>query len=339
MPSLRRRGERWMVLYRDASGQQRSAGSYKSKAEAEKVKRRTVDGVSPVRRVTSYSSKSLGAYAPGWLAGHQLEQASRHNYQGSLNTWILPYLGQMQLGKVTKADVRAWVQKIKNDGAGIPAIHKAFITLSALFRTALEDELIKSNPCQGVKLPPMPKKIRHVITKEEFDRLLRQTPEEFRPLIQAAIGTGARWGECIALTSADADGNFLNITKSISYRKVKPYPKNAEHRRIKITPDLAEIMKTYPDYSKQDPANFRTYYWHPACERAGIRDFTFHDLRHTHASWLLANGCDLATLKERLGHHDLKTTQRYLHTLPTSQDAALDALDRAMNGTGQVRAA
>jgi integrase len=71
---------------------------------------------------------------------------------------------------------------------------------------------------------------------------------------------------------------------------------------------------------------FRVSVWIPALKRAGI---TFnvrpHDLRHAHASWLLAGGADLQTVKERLGHGSISTTERYLHTLPDADDTALDA--------------
>ncbi|URN10671.1 tyrosine-type recombinase/integrase [Actinomadura madurae] len=51
-----------------------------------------------------------------------------------------------------------------------------------------------------------------------------------------------------------------------------------------------------------------------------------HDLRHAHASWLLAGGADLQVVKERLGHRKISTTERYLHTLPTADETALEAL-------------
>lgn len=71
---------------------------------------------------------------------------------------------------------------------------------------------------------------------------------------------------------------------------------------------------------------FRRSIWTPTCEAA---DLGFkprvHDLRHAHASWLLAGGADLQVVKERPGHASIATTQKYLHTSPNAGDAALDA--------------
>jgi site-specific recombinase XerD len=79
---------------------------------------------------------------------------------------------------------------------------------------------------------------------------------------------------------------------------------------------------------------FRTRYWLPALERAGI-DFQVrvHDLRHANASWLLAGGADLKTVMDRLGHSQIQTTQKYLHTLPDADDTALLAFTRIRQRT------
>ncbi len=72
---------------------------------------------------------------------------------------------------------------------------------------------------------------------------------------------------------------------------------------------------------------FTKQVWRPACTAAGVEGTVrMHDLRHAHASWLLAGGADLQVVKERLGHASIATTERYLHTLPTADDTALDAL-------------
>jgi integrase len=74
---------------------------------------------------------------------------------------------------------------------------------------------------------------------------------------------------------------------------------------------------------------FRRMVWRRACEAAGLLELPhFHDLRHSHASWLLAGGADLQVVKERLGHASIVTTQRYLHTLPDADETAVEAFTR-----------
>ena len=71
---------------------------------------------------------------------------------------------------------------------------------------------------------------------------------------------------------------------------------------------------------------FRRSIWAPACKAASLGfNPRVHDLRHAHASWLVAGGADLQVVKERLGHASIMTTQKYLHTLPDADDTALDA--------------
>jgi integrase len=74
--------------------------------------------------------------------------------------------------------------------------------------------------------------------------------------------------------------------------------------------------------------HFRNHIWNPTIEKAGLeKGVRVHDLRHAHASWLLAGGADLQVVKERMGHGSITTTERYLHALPDTADkTALTAL-------------
>ncbi len=76
---------------------------------------------------------------------------------------------------------------------------------------------------------------------------------------------------------------------------------------------------------------FHHQVWGPVRKACGLSNVRVHDLRHAHASWLLAGGADLQVVKERLGHASIATTERYLHTLPTADETALDALSRIRN--------
>lgn len=74
---------------------------------------------------------------------------------------------------------------------------------------------------------------------------------------------------------------------------------------------------------------FRTKIWQPALQAADLGfPVRMHDLRHAHASWLLAGGADLAAVMQRLGHRQIMTTQQYLHALPDTDRKALDAFTR-----------
>lgn len=77
---------------------------------------------------------------------------------------------------------------------------------------------------------------------------------------------------------------------------------------------------------------FRRQVWYPSVKAAGLENgVRIHDLRHAHASWLLAGGADLQVVKERLGHASISTTERYLHTLPEADETALTALSANRN--------
>jgi integrase len=90
------------------------------------------------------------------------------------------------------------------------------------------------------------------------------------------------------------------------YRAKRRAARGASPRPVSVTAD-EHIGRNW----------FRRQVWQPACATAGLRALPrFHDLRHSHASWLLAGAADLQVVKERLGHASIMTTQRYLHTLP-----------------------
>jgi integrase len=172
-----------------------------------------------------------------------------------------------------------------------------------------------------------------------------------------------RWGEVIALRPRHID--FLRRMVSVedtiveTSKKnspsgerflVKRYPKNNEPRTFGVRQAWLDEVATHirtKSIARNDllfttrvgnPISrntFRTQVWLPTVRASGV-DFSvrIHDLRHAHASWLLAGGSDLRSVMDRMGHHQIQTTQKYLHALPDADRKNLDALDRIARGKG-----
>jgi integrase len=229
-----------------------------------------------------------------------------------------------------------------------------------VFKRAVRDRVIGYNPCADTELPKVvPAKVR-ILAPEDFDQLLAEIPARYEALVLTAIETGLRWGELIALRPRHVDflRRLLVVEETIvevarrhsatgERMIVKPYPKDDEARTVRISPSLVEILAAridalglgrddllFPSMEMAGGApmsrnTFRTRVWLPALERADLGfHVRMHDLRHAHASWLLAGGADLKTVMDRMGHSQIQTTQKYLHSLPDADDTAIAAFQR-----------
>ena len=127
----------------------------------------------------------------------------------------------------------------------------------------------------------------------------------------------------------------------------KPYPKDNEPRTMGLPQELVtqltahitdrglasdDLLFATREGTPISRNTFRTRIWRPAVAASGIDfDIRVHDLRHADASWLLAGGSDLRSVMDRMGHAQITTTQKYLHTLPDADTKNLTALDRIRN--------
>jgi len=352
----------YTATYRDPSGRGRSAGTFKSRREAERAGRRAETKVED----GSWLDRAAGRITfhdyveQVWWPSRHLELSTRAGYRANLDKHFLPYFGAMPMADIMPSTVQGWVTTAVGEGLSARSVVKYHVMLHGVFKRAVRDRVIAHNPCADTELPKVvPAKVR-ILTPEDFDRLLAQIPSRYEVLILTAIETGLRWGELIALRPRHVDflRRLLTVEQTIvevskrhsptgQRMTVKPYPKDDEPRTVRISPALVEVIAAridalslgrddllFPSVEMAGGApmsrnTFRTKVWLPALERADLGfHVRMHDLRHAHASWLLAGGADLKTVMDRMGHSQIQTTQKYLHSLPDADDTAIAAFQR-----------
>jgi integrase len=211
-------------------------------------------------------------------------------------------------------------------------VNRDLVVLRHMFQKAREWGKAIENPVSHQKpLRANNRRLRY-LSHEEIPRLLSAADASLRPLLVVALHTGLRRSELFSLTWQDID------VKQAVIRIVQT--KNGERREIPMTETLRATVqqlprrlasdRVFPGKTGRGVVDVRKRF-HRALREAGIEGFVFHDLRHTFASHLVMAGVDLMTVKEFLGHKDLKMTLRYAHLAPDYKRAAIERLDTSMD--------
>ena len=232
---------------------------------------------------------------------------------------------------------------------------------------AVREGLLLRNVIRLTKSPKLTRKEIVVLTKEEVTNLIetaKNIENNFMKIMMPEIlsftvRTGLRQGEVFGLKWEDIDfqNSCLFVKRSLAHVVGKgavfqePKTKNSR-RRVLLMPEDVESLKKYRQWQKNyaeelgdkfsghglvftspfgepiSPTNFIRRYFKPLLKKCGIsEDFTFHGLRHTHATLLLQQGVNPKIVQERLGHSSIKVTMdTYSHVLPDMQKQAVEAL-------------
>lgn len=159
--------------------------------------------------------------------------------------------------------------------------------------------------------------------------------DALRPMVLLTLKTGLRRGEIFQLKWADVDLDRATLTVRGDGAK------SGKTRHIPITQQTVEVLRqwagqsdcsglVFPNRDGAERDNVRKV-WAKLLEDAGIKEFRWHDMRHDFASKLVTAGVDLNTVRELLGHSDLKMTLRYAHLAPERKAAAIAVLDTPSN--------
>ena len=201
-------------------------------------------------------------------------------------------------------------------------INRLVATLKHMFSKAVEWDMVEEQTLKRIRkaklLEENNRRLRY-LSKEECHTLIKSCANHLRPIVITALHTGMRKGEVLNLKREDN----LDLKHGAYGFILLKNTKNGERREIPINKTLREtldglIPRLDVPYVFYDPATGKPYKdikrsFNSACRRAGIKDFHFHDLRHTFASHLVMEGQDITTIKELLGHKTLAMTMRYAH--------------------------
>lgn len=227
---------------------------------------------------------------------------------------------------------------------------KAYGLLKRIIKKARQLSLIENDFTDALASCPAKENDKvKVFTEEEIKKILNYTKSSltyrrYYPIIYTAVLTGMRLGEILGLRYCDVSPTTITISQTIVEvfgRTVVSKPKTrAGQRTIYIPEELGSILLKHNCKNTQ-PADliFRSKNNTPIQQNnfgrnfrsieklAGVEHKNFHCLRHSHASVLLKNNCDLAALSSRLGHQNIATTLKfYAHLLPGHEEEVINKL-------------
>lgn len=364
MASIHPRGDRWRVLWRDDTGQQRQrtftrrtdASRFAATVEADLARGLYLD--------PSGGRTLFGDYATRWLASQTWRQTSADAAASQLRSRILPAFGHRPIGSIRHTDVQGFATRCLASGLAQSTTRALVRRLSSILADAVRDRLIPANPAAGVTVrldPRTPDERAAALSPDQLAALVEALPPRLQALPLVLAYAGLRPGEAIGLTVDRVD--FLRRTIRVDRQLVTAArgpavfgpPKTPSSVRVVPLPDaLADILAAHiaahgtgPDgllFRSRDGHALRRNTLGDTWQRAtkdldlppGARGW--HSGRHTYASAALASGVPVATVSRLLGHASLaETMTTYAHVLPTDSDvarnAAADALALPRPGT------
>lgn len=283
-------------------------------------------------------------------------------YQRILDLHIRNTIGHIPLDDFGYRHIMKWIKSLTAEGVAPKSIHNMHGLLSAAMRTAEMLQYITRNPCLGVPLPALDRieEGARFLTPGEFRLLLDGMDEHYKTFLQFLLMTGTRFGEATAIHVTDIDlatpvptarinkawkrdgraGYYLGPTKS-----------GAGKRTIGVNGTLANLLLPLVEVRDRSDLLFTTttgariahkpfwqHHWVPAVQAAQANGLgkkpRIHDLRHTHASWLIQDGAmPLFSISRRLGHASVRTTEQvYGHLMPQALQDGADATERSIQG-------
>src|SRR5215831_15634874 len=219
---------------------------------------------------------------------------------------IQPVFGNKRLAEITPFDLERYRRNRKQAGRSDVTINRELAFLRHVYSMALTWGKATENPVKKVRFAREDNGRVRMLSPEEETQLLANCGPQVKPLVIAALHTGFRASELLSLTWDEVDFRRCMVTVRAAYAK------HGESRSVPMNKVLTEALRAvrmtrlatehvFCNLRGEPYRSFRTAF-ERAVRKAGLEDFTFHNLRHTFASRLIMRGADLPTVKELLGH-------------------------------------
>ncbi|WP_406476683.1 tyrosine-type recombinase/integrase [Streptomyces sp. NBC_01615] len=352
---------RWQVRYRDPeTGLLRPAEkTYATKTDAQVALTHIEADITRGQ----WADPDAGAvnftdYATAWLRDRKLADRTRERNESVVRLHIIPTFGAGSIADVTTARVRSRRGKLLAAGVGEPTVVKAYQLLRALMNTAVDDEMIRRNPCRikGADSYDVPE--RPVLSVKEVFGVADAIAPRYQLLVLLAAFTTLRFGELAALRRKDIDlASRLVVVRRAQAelqdgRLFDKAPKSAAGVRAISFP--AELLDDVTHHLEQFAApgrdghvfvglkggqlrrsNFRDD-WVTAREAAGVTsELHFHDLRHTGNTLASTAGASTRELMTRMGHSSSRAALVYQHMTSDRDRAIADRLGAMIRQGGR----
>jgi integrase len=349
---------RWQARYIGPDGQRRSApDTFDTKTAAARWLRLTEAEVTRGEWTDPEAGRvTLHDYAEQWIRERPgLRPRTVELYRWLLGKHIAPYLGGVELGRLTTALVRRWRADLLHAGASESIAAKCYRLLRAVLNTAAtEDRIIKANPCRVRGADKENPAERPTLTVAQVFALAEAMPHpRYRVLVLVTAFCSLRWGEVTALRRGDVAEDSSWIRVSIAHTEVPGRgivvgpPKSRAGVRTVVVPeairaDLVEHLRERVDRTPsallftgdQGRAIRRSNFaqrvkWTELVDRLGMKGVHFHDLRHAGNIWAAQTKVSTRDLMARMGHDDMRAALIY-------QRATQEAADRIARGLSEL---
>ncbi|MCW9717389.1 tyrosine-type recombinase/integrase [Avibacterium sp. 21-599] len=310
--SLKKRGEIWHYSYTSPTGDRvRRSSRTTDKNLATQLASKEYNECWRVFKLGERPEYYWQEAVVQWLEEKPKRKQDRNMIYGL--RWLDRYLGNKKLNEIDRNLIKFIQTEKAKEGVKNRTINAILQQIRVILRAAVEWDWL--DKCPAIKLLPEPKRRIRWLTESEEMRLMQELPEHLKAIVQFAILTGLRMSNITQLKWSQID-----LPKKLAWVN-SDESKTGNSIGIPLNDKAIEVIITQFGKHKENVFTYKgkpvrianTKAFRNALSRAGIKDFRFHDLRHTWATRHIMSGTPLYVLQELGGWSKTDTVRKYAH--------------------------